>query len=193
MTLWPITLTGELIELRSPKLRDRAQWDRVRAENREWLSPWEATLPQPPEGAPASEFLSRRPSYSAMVRALNREARAGRSYSFMVFSGKNLVGQITMGGVIYGALRGAHIGYWIDKNYAGRGFTTDAVNTVTRFGFQALGLHRIEINIRPENAPSIRVAEKAGYHFEADRPDFLHISGSWRDHKSFVKFNDLVK
>ena len=191
--MWPITLHSENIELRPPRFADKSQWNRVRAENKEWLAPWEASLPQTPVGAPASEFLSKRPSFYSMVRALHREARAGRSYSFMVWHEKNLVGQITMGGVIYGALRGAHIGYWIDKNYAGRGYTTEAVNAVTHFGFDALGLHRIEINIRPENAPSIRVAEKAGYIFEGDRPEFLHIAGSWRDHKSFVKINDLVK
>jgi len=191
--MWPVTLKGELVELRAPRLRDRAQWNRVRAENKEWLSPWEATLPQAPEGAPSSEFLSKRPSFYAMVRALHREARAGRSYSFMIRHGNNLVGQITMGGVIYGALRGAHIGYWIDRNYAGRGFTTDAVKTVTAYAFEVLGLHRIEINIRPENAPSIRVAEKAGYRFEGDRSEFLHIAGGWRDHKCFIKVNDLVR
>jgi ribosomal-protein-alanine N-acetyltransferase len=128
-----------------------------------------------------------------MVRAIHREAKAGRSYSFMVWKDNNLVGQITMGGVIFGALRGAHIGYWIDHNYAGRGFTTDAVNTLTRFAFEELGLHRIEINIRPENDASIRVAEKAGYKFEGDRPAFLHIAGAWRDHKTFVRVNELVK
>lgn len=191
--MWPSTLRGEQIELRPPRFSDRKQWNRVRSENREWLSPWEATLPLTPTGSPASEFISKRPSFFAMVRALHREARAGRSYSFMIWQGKNLVGQITMGGVILGALRGAHIGYWIDKNYAGLGYTTDAVNTVTRFAFESLALHRIEINIRPENSASIRVAEKAGYHFEGDRPEFLHIAGAWRDHKSFVKINDLVK
>ena len=191
--MWPITLHGEQIELRPPRFADRRQWNRVRSENREWLAPWEATLPQSPTGTPASEFITKSPSFYSMVRALHSEARAGRSYSFMVWQGKNLVGQITMGGVIYGALRGAHIGYWIDKNYAGRGLTTDAVNTLTRFAFEVLALHRIEINIRPENAASIRVAEKAGYVFESDRPDFLHIAGAWRDHKSFVKVNDLVK
>lgn len=191
--MWPVNLKGENIELRAPRISDRAQWNRVRSENREWLSPWEASLPQTPIGAPASEFLTKRPSFISMVRTLNREARAGRSYSFMIWHEKNLVGQITMGGVIYGALRGAHIGYWIDKNYAGRGYTTEAVNTLTSFAFDALGLHRIEINIRPENGASIRVAEKAGYTFEGDRPEFLHISGAWRDHKTFVKVNDLVK
>lgn len=191
--MWPIVLHGENIELRPPRFSDRAQWNQVRSENKEWLSPWEASLPQTPIGAPASEFLTKLPSFYAMVRTLHREARAGRSYSFMIWQGKNLIGQITMGGVIYGALRGAHIGYWIDKNYAGRGLTTDAVKTLTNFAFEGLGLHRIEINIRPENAASIRVAEKAGYHFEGDRADFLHIAGAWRDHKSFVKINDLVK
>jgi len=191
--MWPVILRGENIELRPPRFADRAQWNQVRIENKEWLSPWEATLPQTPSGAPASEFLTKRPSFYAMVRALNREARAGRSFSFMIWHEQNLVGQITLGGVIYGALRGAHIGYWIDKNYAGRGFTTDAVNTLTRFAFEQLGLHRIEINIRPENAASIRVAEKAGYLFESDRPEFLHIAGAWRDHKSYVKVNDLIK
>jgi ribosomal-protein-alanine N-acetyltransferase len=191
--MWPIVLHGENIELRPPRFSDRSQWNSVRAENKEWLAPWEASLPHPPHGAPASEFVSKNPSFYAMVRALHREARAGRSYSFMMWQGGNLIGQITMGGVIYGALRGAHIGYWIDRNYAGRGLTTDAVNTLTAFAFDVLGLHRIEINIRPENAASIRVAEKAGYRFESDRPEFLHIAGSWRDHKSFVKINDSVK
>jgi ribosomal-protein-alanine N-acetyltransferase len=191
--MWPVTLHGEVIELRPPRFRDRAQWNRVRAENKDYLAPWEATLPTTPIGAPASEFLTKRPSFYAMVRVLNREARAGRSYSFMVWSGNTLIGQITMGGVIYGALRGAHIGYWIDRNYAGRGLTTDAVRTLTKHAFDALGLHRIEINIRPENGASIRVAEKAGYHFEGDRRDFLHIAGDWRDHKCYIKINDLVK
>lgn len=191
--MWPVTLHGESIVLRSPRFRDRVQWNQVRAENREWLAPWEATLPKSPEGSPTSEYISKRPSFFAMVRAIHREAHAGRSYSLMIWQGKNLVGQITMGGVMYGALRGAHIGYWIDKNYAGRGYTTEAVKLMTAFGFDLLGLHRIEINIRPENAASIRVAEKAGYIFEGDRPDFLHIAGGWRDHKCFVKVNDLVR
>lgn len=191
--MWPVTLAGEQIQLRPARLRDRAAWNEIRAENKEWLAPWEASLPIVPEGTPASEFLSKRPSFHAMVRAINREARAGRSYSFLIWHGKQIVGQITMGGVILGALRGAHIGYWIDRNFANRGLTTDAVKTLTAFGFERLGLHRIEINVRPENAASCKVAEKAGYHFEGDRPEFLHISGAWRDHKCFVKVNHLVK
>ena len=188
-----IELVGEKVILRPARFRDKAAWDEVRAENREWLAPWEATLPTVIPGTPESEFVSKGRSFRSMVRALNREAAASRSFSFLIFSEGVLVGQITMGGVIFGALRGAHIGYWIDRNHANKGLTTDAVNTLTRFGFEVLGLHRIEINVRPENDASCRVAEKAGYVFEGDRPNFLHISGAWRDHKCFVKVNDLVQ
>jgi len=188
-----IELVGEKVILRPARYRDKAAWDEVRAENREWLAPWEATLPTVIPGTPESEFVSKGRSFRSMVRALNREAAASRSFSFLIFSGETLVGQITMGGVIFGALRGAHIGYWIDRSHANKGLTTDAVNTLTRFGFEVLGLHRIEINVRPENDASCRVAEKAGYVFEGDRPNFLHISGAWRDHKCFVKVNDLVQ
>ena len=188
-----LILLGEGITLRPARYRDRSQWNNIRAENKEWLSPWEATLPQIPQDSPAYQDHGLRPSFFEMVQTLHREARAGRSYSFFIWEGKNLIGQITMGGVMQGALRGAHIGYWIDRNYANRGYTTQAVKLVTAFGFAQLGLHRIEINVRPENGASYRVAEKAGYHVEGERKAYLHIDGAWRDHICFVKTNDLIQ
>jgi ribosomal-protein-alanine N-acetyltransferase len=52
--------------------------------------------------------------------------------------------------------------------------------------FRVLGLHRMEINIRPENAPSLRVVEKLGFRPECLRPRYLHINGAWADHRSFA-------
>ena len=48
--------------------------------------------------------------------------------------------------------------------------------------FRTVGLHRIEVCIRPENAPSRRVVEKLGFRSEGLRPRYLHIDGAWRDH-----------
>ena len=42
---WPVTLYGTEIHLKPLRFRDRKKWLEVRAHNREWLSPWEATLP----------------------------------------------------------------------------------------------------------------------------------------------------
>jgi ribosomal-protein-alanine N-acetyltransferase len=188
---WPILLSDGELELRPLRLRDRLKWNRVRQKNREWLQQWEATLPTVTVGP--SALAPQLPSFFSMITTFNREARNGRSFSFVIWKGPNLIGQITLGGVIYGALRGGHIGYWIDEEFANRGYTTRAIEILTRFGFDQLGLHRIEINIRPENAPSRRVAEKAGYLLEGTRARYLHIDGRWRDHVSYVKENPTVE
>lgn len=187
-----IELTNGEITLRPFVLSDRKQWQRVRAANREWLLHWEATVPETSDSTKLN--LSKKAlSFSQMIRMYRKEARAGRAFSFAIFKGPNLIGQINLGGIIYGALRSAHIGYWIDRNFANRGYMTAAVNMVTDFAFQELELHRIEINIRPENEPSIRVAEKCGYLYEGLRPRYLHIDGAWRDHHCFVRENIAIK
>lgn len=190
--MWPVILYGERIELRPPHNGDKKQWDSVRAENKEWLTPWEATFPHLPDGAEIIEGLPKKNSFRQMVKGLHINARMGTSYSFFIWRNENLIGQITLGGVMFGALRAGHIGYWIDRNYANQGYTTEAVEVLTRFAFDALYLHRIEINIRPENEPSIKVAEKAGYVFEGFRPQFLHINGHWCDHNCYVKTNEKI-
>ena len=184
---WPVVLSDDQIFLRPLRFRDRLLWNRVRAENREWLSPWEATIP-----AVSEESYKELPTYFEMVKILNHEARQGRSFSFAIWNEKNLIGQISLGGVIYGAMRGGHIGYWIDRNFANRGYTTKAVEILTQYAFDVLKLHRVEINLRPENASSRRVAEKAGYIFEGERHRYLHIDGQWRDHICFVKENSKI-
>ena len=180
---------GELF-LKPIRFRDKAQWDSVRAVNRDWLSPWEATRPN-------IDHKSALPSYYGMVMQLNREIRALRSISLGVWLNENkdqvLIGQITLGGIIFGAMRGAHIGYWIDQRFANRGYTTRAVKLLTKFGFERLRLHRIEINLRPENEASKQVAIKAGYSLEGARNNYLHIAGDWRDHVTFVKENPIIK
>jgi ribosomal-protein-alanine N-acetyltransferase len=49
-----------------------------------------------------------------------------------------------------------------------------------------MGLHRMEICIRPENEPSLRVVEKLGFRYEGLRRRFIHINGDWRDHFCFA-------
>ena len=191
--MWPAILYGERIELRPPRFRDKKRWNLVRAENKEWLGPWEATFPQVPSYIELDEGTIKKSSFRQMVRSIHSAARSGNSYSFFIWRDGNLIGQVTLGGVMMGALRGGHIGYWIDRNYANHGYMTEAVETLTRFAFEALGLHRIEINVRPENSASCKVAEKAGYYFEGFRPQFLHINGDWQDHNCYVRVNPLIK
>ena len=185
---WPVVLEDSGVILRPLRFRDRAAWDEVRAVNSEWLNPWEATLPH----VPGESVQRKLPTFFQKVVSHNREGRALRSLNLSIWYKGALVGQITLGGIIFGALRGAHIGYWIDKRYANYGITTKAVTMITDFAFNELGLHRIEINLRPENGPSRRVAEKSGYFLEGERPRYLHIDGAWRDHICFVRENPKI-
>ena len=80
----------------------------------------------------------------------------------------------------------ATAGYWIDERVAGRGIVPTAVALATDYCFSGLGLHRMEINIRPENAASLRVVEKLGFRDEGIRERYMHIDGKWCDHRTFA-------
>lgn len=176
---WPVELADGAVGLRPLRLRDSKEWREVRARNAEWLRPWEATSPDP-RTEPA-------PTYSAMVRRLHADARAGRSMPFVVTFADRLVGQLTVSSITWGSLRGCSVGYWVDQRVAGRGIMPTAVAMASDHCW-SIGLHRVEINIRPENAASLRVAAKLGLAYEGERRAYLHIDGAWRDHVTFAVY-----
>ena len=182
---WPVTLRHDDIELRPLRLRDEREWRAVRKRNADWLAPWDASLP--PEGRSEGEIP---PTFSAMVRRLKREARAGTMLPWVLAYQGRFAGQVTVGGISRGSLRSAYIGYWIDSAVAGRGIMPTAVAMACDYAFAELHLHRIEVNIRPENAASLRVVDKLGLTYEGERKKYLHINGEWCDHLTYVVFSD---
>ncbi|MDJ0318789.1 MULTISPECIES: GNAT family N-acetyltransferase [Arthrobacter] len=187
--IWPVTLEcGDLV-LRPIKLGDKAEWVRVRNRNSTWLQPWEASNP-----GGQGEL----PTYSGMVRVLNRQAREAAALPFIITERipsqrrPAIVGQLTVSSIMWGSAMSATLGYWVDQGRAGRGIVPTAVAMATDHCFQQLGLHRMEINIRPENAASLRVVEKLGFRDEGLRPRLLHINGQWADHRSFALTSEEV-
>ncbi|AKG43384.1 ribosomal-protein-alanine acetyltransferase [Streptomyces xiamenensis] len=176
------------VGLRPIRQRDQRSWREVNQRNREWLRPWEATIPPPPPG----HLPGHRPTYRQMVRHLRAEAHAGRMLPFVVLYQGRLAGQLTVAGITWGSMCSAHLGYWIDQDVAGRGVMPAAVAMATDHCFRSVGLHRVEICIRPENMPSRRVVEKLGFREEGMRPRYLHIDGAWRDHLIFALTADEV-
>jgi len=175
------TVSDGGITLRLIRQRDAGEWREVRRRNRDWLQPWEASLP--PEASLITEVPA---TFGEMVRRMRRDARAGRLLPWAIIVDGRFAGQLTVGGITYGSLRSAYIGYWIDKELAGRGIMPAAVAMACDFCLDVVRLHRIEINIRPENTASLRVVEKIGLRKEGERPKFLHIDGEWRDHVTYV-------
>jgi [ribosomal protein S5]-alanine N-acetyltransferase len=180
---WPVTLRHGPVVLAPIRIRDRASWDRVRTVNMAWLRPWEATLPPESQTGPST--------FAGLVRTLTKQAKAGRTLPWLVHyevapGKRQLVGQLTVSGIVGGSASWGQIGYWIDERYAGRGIIPTAVALAVDYCFDVMKLHRIEIAIRPENTKSLRVVAKLGFRPEGLRPRYLHIDGDWRDHLVFA-------
>lgn len=169
------------IRFRDISLRPLKRWDvraieRIMLKDRAWLSPWEASTPG-----------IRYPlNVRSMVRAHLQQMRDGTGMAWVVLVDDEVAGQLNVANILHGSVSSATIGYWIGKDFAGRNAIPIAVALATDYLFDSVGLHRVEIDIRPENTPSLRVVEKLGLRKEGLKERFIHIDGAWRDHLVFA-------
>ena len=177
---WPSTLTAGPVLLRPPRLRDGRSWSEVRLRNEAWLSPWEPTAAH--SWAERHTFGAWAPLHSALRKA----ARTGTMLPFVVIYGGKFVGQVNASNVVHGVQRSCTVGYWVDEAVAGRGIAPTALALLIDHCFTAVGLHRVEVDIRPENAASLRVVAKLGLRREGFYERYLDIDGGWRDHVAFA-------
>lgn len=183
MPLFIPTLVDGPVSLRPIRLRDSRTLERELLGNRSWLRQWEATNPHGP-----MNFDTR-----ASIRSLLANARGGHGLPFVMEYDGQLAGQLNVSSITYGSLASATIGYWVAERFAGRSVTPSSVALATDYCFFQLGLHRMEICIRPENAPSLRVVEKLGFRYEGLRRRYIHINGDWRDHYCFALVVEEVR
>lgn len=186
---WPVALRAGALVLRPLHYTESAAWDRLRRENRGWTGPWDATLP--PE---APQIVH---GFAHMVHSNNVKARRGELLPFAMAWDPawpdaqtpewrtELIGQVTVSSIVYGAARLGSVGYWVSQRYAGRGLVPLGVALVADYCWHVLMLHRLEVSIRPENAPSLRVVAKLGFREEGFKPGYLNINGRWADHRCF--------
>jgi ribosomal-protein-alanine N-acetyltransferase len=81
----------------------------------------------------------------------------------------------------------AELGYTIGRRFSGRGYATEAAAAVLRWGFDALGLNRVEAQCVVGNAASERVLAKLGMRCEALLAERAAIRGRFRDVKMFAR------
>ena len=97
-----------VIRLRAVRMRDGAQWSRIRLADRAHLEPWEPSSDGDwaDRGIPSS-------AWPAVCSGLRAEARKGRMLPYVIELDGRFCGQLTIGNVTHGALRSAWIGYWV--------------------------------------------------------------------------------
>ena len=86
----------------------------------------------------------------------------GIEYKNILESKLLLVGNIGIKDIDY-VNKKVKIGYWIGKQYQGKGIATECINLVVNYVFDILNLEEISAYVFPDNRPSIRVLEKNGF------------------------------
>lgn len=169
-------LTHGDVRLRIVRIKDAKQLEKLVLGNREWLRPWEATNPEGP-----TRFDIR-----GQIRGLLRQMDNQAGLPFVIEYAGEIVGQLNVSNIVFGSVSSCVLGYWIAPEYAGKSITTTAVALATDYLLNIVGLHRVEIDIRPENNASLRVVQKLGFRYEGLKERYLHINNDWRDHYVFA-------
>ena len=179
------SVVGEGVRLRVPRVSDHAEWAALRDQSRDFLQPWEPTWP-------ANDLT--RAAFRRRVTSYVRDVNMGAAYPFFVFrrSDDALTGGITLSNVRRGVAQTATVGYWCGAPFARSGYTLAAVQALAGYAFSQLGLHRLDAATVPENIPSQRLLEKAGFVREGYARAYLKINGDWRDHVLFGRVTDAA-
>ncbi len=127
-------------------------------------------------------------TYAAFVRRFASRARdrdhAG--YLALCHGDGALAGAFNFSQIVRGALGSAFLGYYAFAPLAGRGLMTEGFVQALDLAFGALGLHRVEVNVRPENVRSIALVQRIGFEREGYSRRYLKLAGRWRDHVRFA-------
>ncbi len=75
----------------------------------------------------------------------------------------------------------AELGYMTLSDHWGKGYVSEALKPVMDYGFEHMRLHRIEAEVNPENAASIRVLEKHGFVREGYYKEDYYYNGEFLD------------
>jgi [ribosomal protein S5]-alanine N-acetyltransferase len=175
-----LELTGRRVRLATLVESDYPAWLEVRKRCRDWLVPWEPRS----KGAPLP--AEDQASFAARCAMRERERQLGSGFGFGIFHDGRFSGEVTLSSIQRGPFQNGAIGYWIDRDVAGKGLTPESVVVVLQFAFETLRLHRIEVAIIPRNVASRRVADKLRLRDEGTALGFLEIDGAWEDHVRYA-------
>ena len=170
----PERLETERLVLRCPRSGDGPAVNRAVTDSLEGLRPWMPWAKHAPS-ADESEAYCRRMHAKFLLR---------EDLVMLIFER----GSDSADGPVLGAV-GLHridwptrcfeIGYWRRQGLGGLGIVGEAVQGLARMAWDRLGARRLEIRMDDDNAPSRRVAERAGFTFEGLlRLNALALDGS---------------
>jgi len=104
----------------------------------------------------------------------------GINWAITLKGDDKMIGTIGFVGLLNDNYR-AEVGYLLHTPYHGTGLMLEALNAVLDYGFKTMKLHSIEAVVNPENIPSSKLLEKAGFTKDAYFKEYQHHNGKFID------------
>lgn len=118
-------------------------------------------------------------NYIRYIRRLYRQGLPS-SWAMVLKETGGVIG--TVGFMWYSSVnQSAEVGYSMSRSYWNRGLMTEALSAVLAFGFDRLGLHRVEAQFDVRNPASGKVMEKCGMRCEGVLRDRIRNKGEFID------------
>jgi ribosomal-protein-alanine N-acetyltransferase len=171
-TLPGSTLIGA-VQIRVLRRSDAARMSAAYQRNREHLAPWEPVR---------AETFFTVAGQAASIESKLALFIANSDVPWVLLDGDLIIGVMTLSGIVRGPFLSAHLGYWVDKEFTGRGIGTAAVGFAVESARNELGLHRLQAATLPHNAASQKVLKRSGFEEIGLAPAYLKIAGTWQDH-----------
>lgn len=113
----------------------------------------------------------------------------GDAINLGVFLEGKLIGKVQIANILYGTFKSAILGYGLHRDYEGKGYMSEALNSVIDYSFKDLKLHRIEASTLTENLKSQNTLKRIGFKKIGINKEYLFINGQWRDHITYALIN----
>jgi ribosomal-protein-alanine N-acetyltransferase len=157
--------------LRAPLESDRAGFIAAMRASRELHEPWLSEIA-------TDEYFD---------RLLSRVADERQDVNLICSAESGaIVGVVNLSEIVRGAFQSAFLSYAAVTGYEGQGLISEGLQLLLERAFVELGLHRLEANIQPGNAPSQALVRRAGFICEGTSRRYLMLGGEWRDHEHWV-------
>jgi ribosomal-protein-alanine N-acetyltransferase len=163
------------VYLRPPRKADAAEFLAAARASRSLHGPW--TRP------PATKAR-----YDAFVARFAPRGEPTTHAGYLVYRREDdaLIGVFNFSEIVRGAFQSSYLGYFGFAPHSGQGYMTEGMALVLDVAFRTLKLHRVEVNIQPANARSLRLARRIGFTREGFSRRYVKIAGRWRDHVRFA-------
>ncbi|MNI01097.1 putative ribosomal N-acetyltransferase YdaF [compost metagenome] len=170
--MFTFTMNSE-VELRLIEVRDaEGVYDQIHR-NREYLTQW----------LPWASVSTLEGTKEFIQSELNRYAH-NNGFNCGIFYLNTFIGCVGTHAIDWNNKK-TSLGYWMGEAYQGRGIMTDAVRSLIEFGFQGLGLNRIEIRACTDNFKSRAIPERLGFIHEGTIRQAEFIKDKYWDHEVY--------